>query len=461
MISRAQKIAIAGVVSPAGLGDALQYYVAVRLLNNLLPEADITFICPDLKQKISVFRNLKLPARLLSAGLTGSGLLRYLLHSHAIDQLIDQKYTSITDRKTTAEAQVDIVNTFLEIIRIIGEKCCDSYAFGKYIGSSIGRSLFSFNAGIFGGHTICSNLYHFIVQYEILRSAVRGPMLTSPISISRLALEHYGHKTLLKRLKQSLQKLDFIYVRGPNSLEILRNHLSIGDERVAMALDSGFGMRLFHPDIIASKVLGKQALRILIIPRKEYFDVHNRWDLYKSYLDALVCFILWLSRSFDAEVYLASQTVDHGRIGDPSGIGDVVKLLEKSARSNSRCLKCLKVVKPNNIIDAYRLYGSADLVISSYMHGGIMALSAGVPTVFINPSADVKVLDILSFLGLDTNCFLIDMFDLNALKAENFINRIGNIIENLESYRKIVEFAVNRVLPTVELPVRKLTKLLG
>lgn|GEM_PF-4483925 len=453
MIS-AQKIAIVGVVSPGGLGDALQYYVAIRLLNNLLPEADITFVCPDLREEISVFRDLKLNAGLSSVGLTGAELLKSLLPS-----AIPQKRASTADRKTTAETQVDTVNTVLENIRIIGRKCCDSYVFGKYIGSSIVRSLFSFNAGIFGGHTICADVYTYIIQYETLRSAVRGPMLTSPISISKLAFEHYGHKTW-KRLKQSLQKLDFVYVRGPHSLEILRDHLNIGEDRVAMALDSGFGMRLIHPDIIASKVLEKQALRIVIIPRKQYFYRYNRWDLYKPYLDALAGFILWLYRSFDAEVYLTSQTVDYDPMGDRSAIDDLVRLLEKSAR-NSRCLKCLRIVKSNSIIDAYRLYASADLVVSSRMHGGIMALSSGVPAVFIIPSADVKVPDNLSFLGLDTNRFLIDMFDVNALKTENFINRIGSIIENLEYYRKIVEFAVKRALPTIELPIRTLAKLSG
>jgi len=95
------------------------------------------------------------------------------------------------------------------------------------------------------------------------------------------------------------------------------------------------------------------------------------------------------------------------------------------------------------------------------MHGGIMALSAGVPTVFAVPSVDVKVLDVLSYLNLDAKYFLIDMFNFNALRAEKLIDRIGTVIENLDYYKRIVESAVNRALPTVELPVRTLAKFLG
>ena len=462
LISRASKIVIAGVVSPAGLGDALQYYVANRLLHDLLPEAEITLMCPDLREKISVFGDLKLNADLSSLSLTGGGFLRHLLHSLLIDGFIDEKYTSTLDEKTTGEANVHTINTILKNIRLLARKSSDSYLFAKYLSSPITSSLFSFNGGIFGGHTISSNPYHYIVQYETLSSVVRGPVVTSPISISGLglALQDCRDRTLLKRLKQALRKLDFIYVRGPNSLEMLRDHLEVSEGRVAMALDSGFGIRRIDPIITSADGLGKQELKIVIVPRKDYYCIYGRLNLYRSYLRALTGLILWLSRSFDAEVYLASQTVGHGPMSDGSAIRDVVTLLERRAGSNRESLKWLNVVKPSNIIDAYRLYSSADFMITSRMHGGIMALSAGVPAVFVIPSADVKLRDVLSFLGLDTTSLMVDMFDVKVLTAENFINKIKNVLGNLEYHAKIVQFAVTRALPTVDLPFKKLLKLL-
>lgn len=442
-----QKIGVVGAVPSAGLGDALQYYILIALLNKFLPEADITFICPHLKEEIYVFKPLKLNAHLISTGLTGNQLLIYLLSS------IPRKNEEGLKEKVSI--QVDEVNP---ITRIMGRKSYESYILSKHLGLPIARFAFSFNAAIFGGHTLCHLPVHYITQYEILRSVVKGPMLTSPISISELALKYDVQKpSALKRLKRSLQKFDFIYVRGPYSREIFIDRLDVDEERVAMALDSGFGIKLVHPDIVPSKALVK-ALRVVIIPRKDYFFVYNRGGLYRSYLDALVGLILWLSRNFNADVYLASQTVSCGWISGQSAVRDVVRLLEK--RGNDRCSEHLKIVKPDNFIDAYKLYSSADLVITGHMHGGIMALSAGVPALFIVPSADVKVPDVLSFLGLEVSSFLIDVFDINALTTDNFIDRVRAIIGNLKYHRKNVDFAVNKALSTVELPVKTLTKLL-
>jgi len=445
---------VVGVVSPAGLGDALQYCVLIRSLNKLFPEANLQFICPGLEEENSVFKNLKLNARLISIWFTRSQFLTYLLHSS-----IPYKRTSRVEKEATAEVQVDRLNAIPRIVRIIGRKYYN-YINSSFLSSFLIRSICPLDSGIFGGHTLgYPSLSYYVDQYETLRSIVKGPMLASPISISALALEQCGQKTsILKELRQSLRKFDFVYVRGPHSLQILRDYVKIDEERVAMALDSGFGVKLIFPDITASKDLGKEALRVVIIPRGDYFYHYNKWNLYKPYLVALVNLILWLSKNIDVEVYLSSQTMGHGQMDDQTAISDVVRVLEK--RGNNQMLKRLKIVKPSSVADAYMLYRSADLMITSRMHGGIMALSAGVPAVFIVPSTDLKVLDVLSFLGLDASAFLINMFDVNALRAENFINKIRNVLENLEYYANIVEYSVNRSLPTVELPVRTLAKLL-
>jgi hypothetical protein len=451
----ARNIAVAGPVSLEGLGDALQYYVMVSLCNEIFDKANITFICP-IKERIYVFKGLKINAHLINTDLSGD-MLEYLVRFSIPHKNNKRLKININDE------QIDKINTIAKIIQIISNNndpylayTC-KYILSKYIISPVAKSLFSFDAGIFAGHTICNPLNSYIVRYETFRSIVKGPMLTSPISLSRLIIDKQK-PWILNRLKQSLQKFDFIYVRGPHSLEILKTDLNVDEERVGMALDNGFGIKLICPNIITSKALGRKVTRIVIIPRKDYFYKYNEEGLYKSYLNALIGIILWLPRNLDAEVFLASQTVDNGRMSDQAAIDDVLRLLKK--RSNNQYFKYLNIIKPSNFIDAYKLYTSADLVISSRMHGGIMALSAGVPSVFIIPSADVKVLDILSFLGLDIGSYLIDMFDAKALNTENFINRVENITRNIEYHRKIVESVVNKYLPTVQLPVRTLAKLL-
>lgn len=459
-----EKVAVTGVITPRGLGDALQYYVIFKLLQKSCHEAEITFLCPDLKNGLFVFKNLNLNANLIDLGYIG----KYNIFLYLSRLSSSYKDTSKLKRRNMAKVQTKKANVPLRIIRAIGrkyEEYFSSYVIDKYINSYFMKS-FSFDASIFGGHTVTGSIYPSIYKYEALRSITKGPVVTSPISISKLALEYFEQRTskfkktiMLKRLKQSLQKLDFIYTRGPYSLEMLRDYLNINEEKVAMALDSGFGVRVIHP-YIKPKFLKNETLKILIIPRKNYFYIYKKEGLYKSYLNALAGLISWLSRNFDAEVYLTSQTIDvkHDMMGGQAAVNDLLSILKKR---DNKYLKYLKSVKPTGLVSACRLFSSMDLVISSYMHGGIMALGLGVPAFFILPSTDIKVLDILSFVGLDVNSFLIDAFDANSLKAENFVNKIGRVVENLKFHKKSLEHAINKAMPTIELPVKKLIGLSG
>jgi len=457
--------AVIGAVSPRGLGDALQYYVLIRLLNNFFSEKEITFLCPYLKDGVSVFRGLKLNVHLVDLDSAGYLAFWHVLYSffHHISALKHRE-------RIPSNGQVNKPRAPLKMIRAIHrkyEKYFSSYAVDKFISSVATRS-FLFDAGIFGGHTICAGIYPYIHEYEILRSAVKGPLIMSPISVSSMAIKNLRQENstlknilMLKRLKQSLQKLDYVYARGPYSLKILRNYLNIDEEKTDMALDSGFGLRLFYSNIIASKSLRKEPPRIVIIPRKDFFYTYNKENLYKPYLNALVKLILWFFEEFDAEVYLASQVVrevKHFIWSDQAAIEDVLGLLRK--RNGNQYVKHMKIVKPRNLFDACRLYSCADLVVTSYMHGGIMALGLGVPAFFIHPAMDIKVLDVLAFIGLNADSLFIDAFNANSLKAGNVVERIGKILENLEYYRKTVECAVNRAMPTVELPVKTLVNLL-
>lgn len=455
-------VAVAGVVTPRGLGDALQYCVTVKLFQKFFHEVDVTFFCPGLEDGFFVFKDLNLNAHLLDLGPVG---VDYVL-PRLLAQSFLHKGTLKHKKKATAKAKIKKTSMLLKIIRVMGrkyEKYMTPYVIDKYTNSFVMKS-FSFDASIFGGHTIGGSIYPYVYKYEALHRATEGPMVTSPISISKLALEHYEQKNsklkktmMLKRLRRSLQKFAFIYTRGPYSLKILRDYLGIDERKIAMALDSGFGGKLINPGIKSSKT-SKKKLRILVIPRKSYFYVYNREDLYKLYLNSLAKLILWLPKNFDVEVYLTSQTIDvkYNAMGGQAAVNDLLSILKKH---DNKHLRYLKYVKPGSLVNALRLSSSMDLVVASYMHGGIMALGLGVPAFFILPLTGIKVLDILSFIGLDASSFLMDMFDVNLLKTENLVNKIGKVVESLNFYRDTLERAINGVLPTIELPIEKIIKL--
>ena len=51
------------------------------------------------------------------------------------------------------------------------------------------------------------------------------------------------------------------------------------------------------------------------------------------------------------------------------------------------------------------------------------------------------------------------MFDANLLKTEIFIKKTVNLIDNLNFYRKKVEHSINKILPTIEIPFKKIINL--
>ena len=66
-----------------------------------------------------------------------------------------------------------------------------------------------------GGHTICCNINRYSVQYQNLRSIVhKGAIVTAPISVSGLAVEHCMNKDngVLEKIKNNLLKVWILYL---------------------------------------------------------------------------------------------------------------------------------------------------------------------------------------------------------------------------------------------------------
>jgi len=111
-----KKVIVAGVVTPKGLGDALQYYITTKLLNDLLPEAEITLMCPDLINSLFVFENLSINAKLVDLNPAGYLAFRRLLRSSF--PLKKHKSTSVKT-EITKKRRMKSLRKYLKIIKVI------------------------------------------------------------------------------------------------------------------------------------------------------------------------------------------------------------------------------------------------------------------------------------------------------------------------------------------------------
>jgi len=177
----------------------------------------------------------------------------------------------------------------------------------------------------------------------------------------------------------------------------------------------------------------------------DYFYAYNKSILYKYYLHCLKHLILRLSKKYDCEFIIASYTVNNNSFSASKTIEDLIDALKNNVERLD-----LYVKKPRTLIDSLRLCSSADIVVTSFMHAGIAALSAGVPTLFILPKLDIKALDVIRYLNLAINNFFLDMFDPTSLRSDNALNLLENIIKNLEYYKSIVTRAIDKALPDAQ-----------
>ena len=180
-----RKVVVAGVVTPRGLGDALQYCVTVKLLNNLLSEADITLMCPDLKNGLFVFKNLNINANFVDLNPAGYLVLWRLLRSFLIN-----RHKSGNEKTKAIKRKVNQLKMYSRIIKTakkVYEKYFTLYNIDKFISSGFLRS-FQFDAGIIGGHTLGDIIYRYIVEYNIISSVVNGSLVMSPFQFQKLGL---------------------------------------------------------------------------------------------------------------------------------------------------------------------------------------------------------------------------------------------------------------------------------
>ena len=293
----------------------------------------------------------------------------------------------------------------------------------------------NYNGGFIGGHTIeASAFFDYLIVYSCARSIVKGPLITYPISASSLGLKQ--REKHLEKLRRALSRLDVIFVRGKHSY----NNLStlVSPDRLLTALDSGFGIRLLYENPGAVYKAGE--LTACIVPRKDYFYFYGLgWEIYAKYLSSLKQLTEALNR-LGAEVLLVPHTlkspIDAQSITDEDAVYDLLKLFDERAK------KSIRVVRPRTVLDSARAFRSCDIVVTSRVHAGIVALAYGKPVLFLMPRDDVKVLDVLSYLGLDERRYVVDSF--NPKEYGRLAPAATDLLQDLTGESRAIEYAVSK-----------------
>jgi len=442
------KILVAGVVAPSGLGDELQYLVGATLITKHLSNAKVDLFIPTgslnapltlIPSSSSIRVSQGFPERT-----SVSSIFRMFVGSGATKQKAQESASPEYNTKLSK-------NLVSRLKDLVSKRYYESTIMATYVRPVVGRFIngLKYDGGFIGGHTIeYSAFFDDLITYNCARFVVKGPLITFPISASHIGLKN--RERYLKALRKALLRLDVIFVRGGYSYEILSRF--VHPRRLLVTLDSGFGIRILVEN--PGNVVRRRSLVVCIVPRSDYFYFYNLGQLYPRYLLALKRLIRVLISEFDVDVWLVPHTIKSStRLGDEYAIHDLLGILDESLRRN------IEIKAPQNIFDSARIFNSCDMVVTSRMHAGIVSLAYGKPTLFFMPRDDVKVLDILSYLGLSEERYIIDSF--NPREYDKLPGMVNDILFNLSQETKTIEFAIGRHLPDIEKPIILAKKLLS
>jgi len=442
------KILLAGVVAPSGLGDELQYLVGATLITKHLSNAKVDLFIPT--------GSLNAPLTLIPSS-SSIRVLQGFSERTAVFSIFRMFVGSGVSKQKVQESASPEYNTKLSknlvsrLKDLVFKRYYESAVAATYVRPAVGRFIdgLKYDGGFIGGHTIeYAAFFDYLLTYNCARFVVKGPLITYPISVSLIGLKH--RERYLKALRKALQRFDVIFVRGRYSYDILTKF--VDPSRLVVTLDSGFGIRILAEN--PGNFVRRRSLVVCIVPRNDYFYFYNLGRLYPRYLLALKNLIRVLISEFDVDVWLVPHTVKSStRLGDEYAIHDLLGVLDESLRRN------IEIKAPQNIFDSARIFNSCDMVVTSRMHAGIVSLAYGKPTLFFMPRDDVKVLDILSYLGLSEERYIIDSF--NPREYDKLPGIVKDILFNSSRETKTIEFTIGRHLPDIEKPVILAKKLLS
>ncbi|MFZ8809694.1 MAG: polysaccharide pyruvyl transferase family protein [Pyrobaculum sp.] len=442
------KILVASVVAPNGLGDELQNIVGAVLITKHFSNAKVDMFVPT--------GSLNAPLTLIPS----SSSIRILQGFHERTDVFSifrmfvgsgvtkQKPQKVAFPEYNTTLSKNLVSKLKDLVY---KRYYENTIMATYVRPPVGRFIdgLKYDGGFIAGHTLeYAAFFDDLLTYNCARFVVKGPLIIYPISASLIGLKH--RERYLKALRKALQRFDVIFVRGRYSYDILTKF--VDPSRLFVTLDSGFGIRILAEN--PGNFVRRRSLVVCIVPRSDYFYFYNLGQLYPRYLLALKHLIRVLISEFDAEIWLVPHTVKSStRLGDEYAIHDLLGILDESLRRN------IEIKAPQNIFDSARIFNSCDMVITSRMHAGIVSLAYGKPTLFFMPRDDVKVLDVLSYLGLSEERYIVDSFD--PREYDKLPGIVKDILFNLSRETKTIEFTIGRHLPDIEKPVILAKKLLS
>jgi polysaccharide pyruvyl transferase WcaK-like protein len=442
------KILLASVVDSSGLGDELQNIVGAVLITKHFSNAKVDLFIPT--------GSLNAPLTLIPSS-SSIRVLQGFPERTSVSSIFRMFVGSGVTKQKAQESVAPEYNTKLsknligKLKDLVYKRYNENTIVATYVRPAVYRFIdgLKYDGGFIAGHTIeYSAFFEDLLTYNCARFVVKGPLITYPISVSLIGLKN--RERYLKAFRNALQRFDVIFVRGRYSYDILTKF--VDPSRLLVALDSGFGIRILAENL--GNVVRRRSLVVCIVPRRDYFYFYNLGQLYPRYLLALKHLIRVLISEFDVEIWLVPHTTKSStRLGDEYVILDLLGILDESLRRN------IEIMAPQSIFDSARVFSSCDMVVTSRMHAGIVSLAHGKPALFFMPRDDVKVLDILSYLGLSEERYIIDSF--NPREYDRLPGMVKGVLFNLSQETKIIEFTISRHLPDIEKPVVLAKKLLS
>jgi len=423
-------IAVVGPVSIKGLGDALQYYIALRCLKDLIPK-DLLFFAKDAALSLLIFKDASIQS--LNCRFTNREVVRYFF----------KLFLSSDTSSPTSVAEIN--NNYIGVLRHFVH---DSPLFEiNQLSIPLIRLLFSFSGCAIGGHTITEEINFYSEQYINLRHATKGPLITFPLSVSKLTL--LKERSSISVLRKALSKMDVIFTRGPYSSKILKE-IGVDENKIIIAPDSAFGAKIFFNNSEFScksclKDKGEK-FKVLIIPETTFFFSYERRDL-PLYLKNLRKVVQLLVEKYEADIILGSTKLDH--------LDRFSHLCYSKGYEGN-----IKVFKPKSLEDLIRTIANTSLVITGKYHGGVTSLCYGIPAIFSQPFDETKVNDTLALLNLDKEVFLLDIFSFKDLKEFKLCQQVNKIMENHSVISRMLSTKVKSLSPLITLPALVFYKLL-
>jgi len=239
-----KEIIVSGIVTPLELGDAAQHFTTIKLIENLVPEPKrITFICPEVAYSKLIFNKLDSKLNLLDTKVIRHRLVRHIILRRAPSEYLNK------DSIFQYKMDYDRINRIIYMTKKF-KRCYFLYLTDKYLNLLSMKGL-KFHAGILGGHTISADIYPYIINYETISHTVNGPIVTAPLSISKISLRYFFQNSsrlnnllMLRSLRKSLQKVNFVYVRGKYSNKILRDLIDLKESWVLLWIHP-FGLEVY------------------------------------------------------------------------------------------------------------------------------------------------------------------------------------------------------------------------